>query len=79
MVTVLVKSFNSKPITAAASFGKIDMNLRNLTLLIWAIDQGGLTRVFALTVIVVFIGFAVIFFLSLTGGPSEIIRHLQTP
>jgi hypothetical protein len=40
---------------------------------------GGLTRLIALMAIVIVIGFAVIFFLSLIGGPGEIIRHLQKP
>jgi hypothetical protein len=55
------------------------MNLRNLFMLLWAIDRGGLTRIFAVTGILFFLAGIVLIFLSLVGGPGEILRHLQTP
>lgn len=55
------------------------MNLRTLILLAWAIERGGLTRLVALMAILIFVGLGVIFFLSLVGGPSEIIRHVHAP
>jgi hypothetical protein len=55
------------------------MNLRNLLLLVWAIERGGLTRTIALLAILIFLGFFVIMFLSLVGGPGEILHHLQAP
>lgn len=53
------------------------MRLRNLLILLWAINSGGLLRIFALTGIVVFLGLIVLLFLSLLGGPGEIIRALK--
>ena len=55
------------------------MKLRNILILLWAINSGGLLRIFALTGIVAFLGLVVLLFLSLLGGPSEIIRYLQKP
>ena len=55
------------------------MNLRNIILLAWAIERGGFTRLVALMAILIFAGLAVIFFLSLIGGPSDIVRHVQAP
>jgi hypothetical protein len=55
------------------------MSLRNLFILLWAIDRGGLPRIFALTGIVAFLALVVLIFLSFVGGPGEIIRHLQKP
>jgi hypothetical protein len=55
------------------------MKLRNLFILLWAINSGGLLRIFALTGIVVFLGLVVLIFLSLVGGPGEIMRYLQKP
>jgi len=55
------------------------MNIRNILMLLWAIDRGGLPRIFALTGIVAFLALIVLLFLSLTGGPGEIVRHLQKP
>ncbi len=53
------------------------MNLRNLLLLAWAIDRGGLPRFIAILAIVMFIGLFALMFLSLLGGPDEIIRHVR--
>ena len=55
------------------------MNWRDLILLSWAIERGGFTRIMALLAILIFAGLAVILFLSLIGGPSEIVRHVQAP
>ncbi len=38
------------------------MKLRNLFILLWAINSGGLLRIFALTGIVVFLGLVVLIF-----------------
>ncbi len=54
------------------------MNLRNLLLLAWAIDRGGLPRFIAILAIMIFVGFFVLMFLSLIGGPGEISRVLST-
>ena len=53
------------------------MNIRNILMLLWAIDRGGLPRIFVLTGIVMFLALLVLIFLSLVGGPGEIMRHLQ--
>ncbi len=53
------------------------MNLRNLLLLAWAIDRGGLARLVAILAIVIFVGVFALMFLSLLGGPGEIIHHLR--
>ena len=55
------------------------MNWRDIIFVTWAIERGGFTRIVALLAILIFVGLAVIFFLSLVGGPSEIIRHAQAP
>ena len=55
------------------------MNLRNLFILLWAIDRGGLPRIFALTGILVLLGLVALIFFSLVGGPGEIPRCLQKP
>jgi hypothetical protein len=55
------------------------MRLRNLFILLWAINSGGLLRIFALTGIVAFLVLVILLFLSLLGGPAEIIRSLQKP
>ena len=55
------------------------MNWRDIIFLTWAIERGGFTRIVALLAILIFVGLAGIFFLSLVGGPSEIIRHAQAP
>jgi hypothetical protein len=63
-----------------AKIGRKDkMNLRNLFIMLWAIDRGGLPRIFALTGILVFIAGILLVFLSLVGGPGEILRYLHTP
>ncbi len=54
------------------------MNLRNLLLLAWAIDHGGLPRFIAILAIVMFVGCFVLIFLSLVGGPGEVIRQLHS-
>ncbi len=54
------------------------MNLRNLLLLAWAIDHGGLPRFIAILAIVMFVGFFGLMFLCLIGGPGEILRHLHS-
>jgi hypothetical protein len=55
------------------------MNWRDIILMAWAIERGGLTRVVALVMIVAFVGFWAILFLAAIGGPGEIIRYLQHP
>ena len=55
------------------------MRLRNLFILLWAINSGGLLCIFALTGIVTFLGLIALIFLSLVGGTGEIIRFLQKP
>lgn len=52
------------------------MNLRNLLLLAWAIDHGGLPRFIAILGLVIFVGFFVLIFLCLLGGPDEILHHM---
>jgi hypothetical protein len=52
------------------------MSWRDLIILAWAIERGGFTRVVALLAIVIFLGLAVVFFLSLIGGPGEVIRRM---
>jgi hypothetical protein len=55
------------------------MNIRNFLMLLWAIDRGGLPRIFVLTGIVMFLAIVMLIFLSLIGGPGELVRHLQRP
>ena len=55
------------------------MKFRNLFILLWAINSGGLLRIFALTGIAAFLGLIVLIVLSLVGGPCEIIRYLKKP
>lgn len=55
------------------------MNIRNILMLLWAVDRGGLPRIFAMTGIVVLLALVALIFLSLVGGPGEIIRHMPRP
>jgi hypothetical protein len=55
------------------------MNIRTILKMLWAIDRGGLPRIFVLTGIVAFLVVMVLLLLSLAGGPGEIIRHMQRP
>ena len=55
------------------------MRLRNLLILLWAINNGGLLRVFVLGGILGFLALVVLMFLALIGGPGEILHHMQRP
>jgi hypothetical protein len=55
------------------------MRLRNLLILLWAINNGGLMRIFVLGGILGFLALAILMFLALIGGPGEMLRHMPRP
>jgi hypothetical protein len=55
------------------------MNWRDVLFFAWAVERGGFTRLVALLAVLIIAGLAVVFFLALIGGPSEIVRHAQAP